>query len=192
MFNLFSRCASVNAAGNYTRRNQRCRLRAVNIFERFRIRFPMLGLEVDDLASDHSVYCASAARYFLDDLDSSLRRTTQFGKHFVCLGLQRIAGENCDRLSENFMTGRPATAQIVVVECRQIVVDQRIGVQHFQRRAQVFDSHGKGTGDHAARFHAKNGAQPLSPGKYAVAHGFMNGRWILARGRQELLQRPIG
>jgi len=43
-----------------------------------------------------------------------------------------------------------------------------------------------------ASLYAKNGAQPFSSGKHAVAHGLMNGGWILVRGWQELLQRPIG
>ena len=62
----------------------------------------------------------------------------------------------------------------------------------MQSGAEFLDPLGRGTGDHAAGFHAKNGAQTLSPRKHAVTHGLMNGGWILRRRRQELLQRPIG
>src|SRR5947207_2787510 len=58
--------------------------------------------------------------------------------------------------------------------------------------SEFIDSSGKGTRDHAASFHAKNGAQTLSPGEHAMTHCLMNGRWILGRRRQKLLQRPIG
>ena len=164
----------------------------MDVFQHFDIRLAVLSLQVDDLAADHSIYGSCSTSDFFDDAYTGFGRTLQLGQHFVSLGLQRTACENCDCFSENFMTGRPAAAQIVVVERGQIVVDERIGVQHLQRGSKFFDSRGKGTRDHAASFHTKNGAQTFSPGEHAMTHCLMNGRWILGRRRQELLQRPIG
>ncbi len=48
-------------------------------------------------------------------------------------GLQGVAGENRGGLVKGSMAGRAATSQIVVVHCRQVIVDERVGVQHFQR-----------------------------------------------------------
>ncbi len=39
-----------------------------------------------------------------------------------------------------YVAGRLAAAQVVIVQGRQIVVNQRIGVQHLQGRAQPGNS----------------------------------------------------
>ena len=67
-----------------------------------------------------------------------------------------------------------SAAQIVVVQRGQIVMDQRIGVQHFQRRPEFFDSRGKRSRDHASGFHAKDRTQSFASGKNAVPHRFVN------------------
>ena len=48
---------------------------------------------------------------------------------------QCVARENRDRFAENFVVRRFAAAKIVVVQRRKIVVDQRIGVDEFERAA---------------------------------------------------------
>ena len=62
------------------------------------------------------------------------------GQHFKGAGLQRVAGQNGDGLAEGHVAGGLAAAQIVVVQSRQVVVDQRVGVQHLEGRAQPLDS----------------------------------------------------
>ena len=64
--------------------------------------------------------------------------------------------------------------QIIVIKRRQIVVDQRIGMQHLQRRTQLFDSRGQRTRNHACRFQTQDRTQPLAAGKDAVPHGAVN------------------
>ncbi len=113
-------------------------------------------------------------------------------KHFVRLGLQGIARQNGDGFAENFVAGGPAPAQIVIVERGQIVVDQRIGVQHFERRAELFNSRRKGTGDHAPGFHAENGTQPLAAGEHTVPHRLVDRNRMLRCRRQQTLQRRVG
>ena len=57
-------------------------------------------------------------------------------------GQQTVAGEHCRRLVERLVASRTAAAQIVVVHTRQIVVNERIGMDHFERtreRQGVFD-----------------------------------------------------
>ena len=51
---------------------------------------------------------------------------------------QSIAREDCHGFAEDFVAGWFAAAEIVVIERGQIVVDQRIGVDHFER-ATRFD-----------------------------------------------------
>src|SRR5262249_13834947 len=85
----------------------------------------------------------------------------------------RIAGENRHGVAKDFVVGELAAAIVVVVECGQIVVNQRIGVDQFE---------GTGCGDYAgifvsgrARgFDAKDRADALTAGKETVAHGAVN------------------
>ena len=44
---------------------------------------------------------------------------------------QGVAGQDRRRLAEHLVAGRPAAAQVVVVHRRQVVVDQRVGVDHL-------------------------------------------------------------
>ena len=75
------------------------------------------------------------------------------GERLVGEGLERVSGEDGDGFAENDVAGGLAAAEIVVVERRQIVVDERIGVQHLDGCAEVFYSgEGIAAGDHARRF----------------------------------------
>ena len=53
------------------------------------------------------------------------------GQHFERQGQQSVAHQNGRRFAEDLVACRPAATQVVVVHRRQIVVDQRIGVDHF-------------------------------------------------------------
>ncbi len=55
------------------------------------------------------------------------------GEHLEGQSLQRIAGEDRQRLVEGAVHRRTAAAQVVVVHRRQVIVDQRVGVDHLQR-----------------------------------------------------------
>ena len=78
------------------------------------------------------------------------------------------------------MAGRFAAAQVIVIEGGQVVVDQRIGMQHLDGCAQIFNTRWKiaavgCTGmDHAGRFHGQDRPQTLASGKGAVTHGSMD------------------
>ena len=50
--------------------------------------------------------------------------------------LQGVAREDGCGFVELAVAGRPAAAQVVVVHGRQVVVDQRVGVDHFHRACQ--------------------------------------------------------
>src|SRR4029077_607961 len=55
------------------------------------------------------------------------------------LRVQRIAGQDRDVLPELDVAGRPAATQLVVVHRRQVVVNQRVGVDQLDRRGQRQD-----------------------------------------------------
>ena len=96
--------------------------------EQFGRRRLMLALDVVDLPGDHPAQSARGARELADQ-----PRVAGACQHVEGVGQQGVAGEYRHRLAEDLMRGRAAAAQIVVVERRQIVVDQRVGVDHLQR-----------------------------------------------------------
>ena len=106
----------------------------------------MLGFEVNDLAADHAVDGAGGVGDFPDDGDARLGRASDLRQHFVGLGLQGVSGEDGDGLAEGFVAGGTSAAQVVVIERGQIVVDQGIGVEHFERRAHLLDAGGQRPG----------------------------------------------
>ena len=109
----------------------------------------------------------------------------QAGEHLVSLGLQRVPGKDGDRFAKDDVAGRLAPAQIIVVQRGQIVMDQGIGVQHFDGCAQLFHPLRKlpGAGDHSGGFHAQHRPQPLASGKNAVPHRPVDRDRRLVRGR---------
>jgi hypothetical protein len=139
----------------------------------------MFGFQIHDLPADHAIDRSRAARDLLDDAHARLRRTLQPGHHFIGLRLQRVPGQDRDRLAEHFVAGRPPAPQVVVVERGKIIVNQRVGVQHLERRAQFLDSVWATIRPPCARLHAEHRPQALAAGKHAVAHGLVNGDGML-------------
>ena len=125
---------------------------------------------------------------------------------FKRLRQQRVARQHGDAFAEDLVVGRLAAAEIVVVHRRQIVVDERIGVDAFdgagERQGVGFASAAGGRGGKAER-----GAHPLAAGKERIAHrlvdgggpGFVAGQKFIERGvdglgarGQKLLQIELG
>src|SRR5439155_4095985 len=137
----------------------------MNVLQSSCIGFDAFSLKVNHLSADHPIHCARAFRNLLDDLDACLRRALQSCEYFIGLSLQCISSEYRDCLAENFVARRTSTAQIVIIERREIVVDQRIRVQHLQSGAQFFDSGGQVATDDSAGLHAQDWTDSLAPGK---------------------------
>ncbi len=156
------------------------------------------AFNVEHLAADHAIHGAGGACNFSDNGDGEVGWATQTGEHFIGLGLQRIASEYGDGLAINDVAGGFAAAQIVVVERRQIVMHQRIGVQHLDGRAELLNAVGIAggceflAGDEARGLHAQDGAQTLAASKNAVAHGAVDGLWNRVSRRQQALKRTVG
>ena len=163
-------------------------------------RFPVAGsrlpadrVKIDRLAADH----ARRAGGLGDQRDHAqlprhqrrvepLRLARQQAER---LGLQAVAGENRHALAVHDVRRRPPAPQIVVVHRRQIVVNQRIGVDHLdraRRRHRRVARRGFGRADrlrHAfgAREHQQR-AQPLAAAEQAVAHRVGDDRRRRRRG----------
>src|SRR5262249_771912 len=98
-------------------------------------------------------------------------------------GQERVAGQDRDRLAEHLVRGRLAAPEVVVVHRRQVVVDERVRVDHLD---------GAGEGQELLRLSAHRLARgedehrpdPLAAGEEAVAHGPVDGRGPRALGGQ--------
>ena len=164
--------ARVDTPGDQADANQRTGLGAMDGLHQLWGWLMLLGFQVHDLAADHAINRSCSLRDGAHNLYRLRSRALQAGEHFVGLGLQRIPGKDGNRFAKDHVAGRLAPAQIIVVQRGQIIMDQGIGVQHFDRRAQLFHPGRKLTGarDHSCRLHAQHRTQPLAPGKNAVPH----------------------
>ncbi len=92
-------------------------------------------------------------------------------------GLEGVAGEDGGGFAEDDVAGGLAAAQVVVVECGEVVVDEGVSVDHLEGRAEVGCAFGNfsGTCDHAGGFHAEDRAEAFAAGEDAVTHGAVDG-----------------
>ena len=56
------------------------------------------------------------------------------GDNLKCQRRHRVAGQDRDRLTEDFVIGGPAATKIIVIHRRQIVMHKRKGMNQFHRR----------------------------------------------------------
>ena len=85
--------------------------------------------------------------------------------------LQGVAREDGDRLVESAVDGRPPASQIVVVHRGQVVVDQRIGVQAFERCGRP-DGSCPASPERTRRLDREKRPEPLAAAERRIAHGF--------------------
>src|SRR6266496_1857527 len=151
----------------------------------------MLRLKIDYLPADHPIHRSRALRNFCNNSDPCLRRALQARQHLVGLCLQSVSRQNRDRFTKSFVAGGTAAPEVVIVERGQVVVNQGIGVQHFQRGASFLDPVGKRPRYGAPCFHAQDRTNALAPGEDAVPHSLMNGCRTLLGTRQKSFERRV-
>ena len=99
------------------------------------------------------------------------RRLDLAGQHLERQRQQGIAGQNRRGLVERLVAGGPATPQIVVVHGRQIVVDQRIGVDHLDGAGGRHGRLDRPAAGLRGQQH-QHRPQPLARRQQAVTHRF--------------------
>ena len=108
--------------------------------------------------------------------------------------LQRVAGEQRRRLAERDVAGGLAAAQDVVVHARQVVVHERIGVDHLDRRGGRVDARGIGAGEFARGVREQR-AHALAAAEHRVAHRLdqrrRRGRVERQRAVEHVLDAPL-
>ena len=101
------------------------------------------------------------------------------------LGEEAVAGEDRDVLAELDVRGRQAAAQLVVVHRRQVVVDQRVGVDQLDRAGDRQEALGLGA-ERAGGGQREDRAHPLAAGEQRVAHRLLEAGGRGRRGEAQL------
>ncbi len=113
------------------------------------------------------------------------------GQHPEGQGQEGVSGEHRGGLVELTVGRRPAPAQIVVVHAGQVVVHQRIGVQHLDRSGgaqRALFRHA----EQGRALQGQEGPQPLAAREDGVAHGLTDAGLVPLRRRQQPLQNGVG
>jgi hypothetical protein len=69
------------------------------------------------------------------------------------------------------MIGRLATSQIIIIHCRQVIVNQRHGMDHLQCDSS-WHGHFLGTAKHFTGRQTQNWSDALSSRHEGISHGF--------------------
>jgi len=101
---------------------------------------------------------------------------------------QRIAGEDRYRFAEHLVVRWFAAAQIIIVESRQIIMNQRVRVDKFERTPGLNRSF-RGLVEHARRFQAKDRPNPFASGKHTVPHRAVDRRRRSIFRRDQAVER---
>ena len=105
------------------------------------------------------------------------RRTRGCRNGLKCQGEQGVARKNGDCFAKFLVTRGFAPPQIVIIQRRQVIVNQRIRMDEFDGAAGKVARDQHPVKD-ARRFQAQNRPDPLAAGKNGISHGLMNrGRW---------------
>src|SRR5262245_25649996 len=168
--------------------DQRTSFRSMDSFQLFWRYGRTLESQVQDLTGHHARRSSRSMAQRRDRLEQTVG-----GKSFtLCHYLERecqkcIAGEDRHRLTELFMARGPSTTEVIVVHRGQVIVDQRIRMNHLDRRHDWNDRlpvfvPDRICGDTKTRPYA------LASSQRAVAHGFVNSRRICRFGGDQTIE----
>ena len=99
----------------------------------------------------------------------SAERACTLCQHLKGQRQQRVARQNRHGLTEYLVTSRTSPAEVVVVERGKIVMNQRVGVDYFQRACRIFQAVHR-IGNRTRGAHAQHGPNSLASSKQAVPH----------------------
>ena len=135
------------------------------------VRTAGFALDIAHLAADHAAGTGACGE-FGDQADADRRfGVCSFGgEQPEGVGEQGVAGQDGGGVVIGPVHRRAAAAQVVVVHGRQVVVDQRIAVDHFDSEAGSNGGGGRDAED-AGGLADEQGPQALAAVEAAVAHG---------------------
>ncbi len=106
-------------------------------------------------------------------------------EYFKGHGQQGVPCQDGRSLVKSDMTGRLSPPEIIVVHGGQIVMDQRVGMNHFQGTGGgkgLF----RGTADSLGTGQAKDGPESFSSGHQRIGHGLHESAWQGCSGETRL------
>ena len=143
-----------------------------------------LALDVGDLPPHHAAR-PRRPRHHRQRVQNSVRGQIKaaLGNEFKGQCQQGVARQDRHRLAVDDVVGRAAPAQVVVVNRRQVVVDQGKGVDALHGAGQRQGLIGVAADGLRAR-EGQDGAQALAAAEQGVAYGLVQSCRRLRRGRQ--------
>ena len=162
----------------------------VNVFELAGCDRLALTLEVGDLTGDQFERAGGSGQFQNDVAVRIARPAFASRGDFKRLREQRVAREDRDAFAEHFVIRQFSAAIIVVVHGRQIVVNQRVGVDALDRAGQrqgVVDGSAAGF----RRRQTKGRAHAFAPGEQRVTHRPMDRRRSRRPFRQEAVEGAV-
>jgi hypothetical protein len=153
------------------RRDQGARLELVQVAKLD----PRIARHVEVLAADHPPHAGG-----VDDLADRGEHVGRFAallreREPKRLGEEAVAGQDGDVLPEGDVARGLPTAQVVVVHRREVVVDQRVRMDHLDRRAEREDL-GRRTPEGLGCGEGEHRPDALATGEQRVAHGLLEPR----------------
>ena len=131
-----------------------------------------LGLEIEDLAADHAAD-AAVSRQLQHELDAhggiGVRR--RIGGDVEGQRQQAVADEDRGGLVVGLVGRRASPAHVVVVHRGQVVVDQRVAVDHFQRAGGTQHAVAADT-EEPRRLDEQERPETLAAGEAGITHRF--------------------
>ena len=128
--------------------------------------------QIKALAANHTEVTGTHS-HFAYSFNQNFRINILLFQHYLkCQSEQAVTGKHCHSFTKNLMIGQTAAAIIIVIHARQVIVNQRIGVNHFQTA-----SHGQIIVALAAhslcRSHQQNRTNAFTACHQAVFHSFI-------------------
>jgi hypothetical protein len=152
--------------------------------------FLALAFKVGDLTGDERL-AARGVREFLDNGGMRVARGGFYGRgHLEGDGEEGVASEDGDAFTVDLVRGGLAAAKVVVVHAGQVVMDERVGVDAFDRAGEGKRRLRLSTQDFGRR-EADDGTQALAAREDAVSHRLMNRFRARGGGGQETIERGI-
>ena len=138
------------SAGAHRPQLERCTqqhagFRGVDEIKRGLGRLASFRCQIRDLAGDESAGARGTGQ-FSDEIGRGVTAERLCrGENGEGLGQQGITGEDCYPLPEHFVRSGFAATEVVVVHARKVIVDERIGMDHFHRARRRKGSTGGAT-----------------------------------------------
>jgi len=162
----------------------------VDVLEHLRINGLAFGFDIRDLTANHPIDRAGSGCNFCEDGAAALRRGRRPTDGFEGKRQKSVTREDGDGFAEFLVARGFAAAEVIVVEGRQVIVNQGVGVDEFDGAGRM-ERGGDIAGENSRRLETQDRTNSFSTGKDAVTHGCMDGSGLRGRQRKEPLKSSI-